>query len=197
MAGVVDFPSGVKPSRAVLGMASNTKVSTSIFNQSTLTSGFIGDRWKFTLSFENLDVEIDELSAFMFSLGGMNGRVRLYPWHRAGRPAQGSPVVSSANESGGLLPTNGWRPNQMVLSKGSFFSVNDELKMITEDAITDINGAVTLKFTPWIRRSPKVGDVIKTDKPTGIFRLVEDEVSMNLEPGNGSGSLGFVEAFYV
>ena len=196
-ANILDFPKGISPSTMSLTFASNTKVFESTFNKSTSTAKFAGDRWGLTLNFENLDWEIDALTAFMVELGGRNGRVRIPVFHRTGAPARGRPKVDGNSQLGGILNTKDWWPNQVVLKAGHFFQIGEELKMVTKDVITDASGNATLFFSPWLRESPSSDDEIITNNPTGIFRPEDDEVTMSLEPSNGTLTLSFTEAFYV
>tara|TARA_R110002012_G_scaffold14925_1_gene60596 strand:+ start:183 stop:779 length:597 start_codon:yes stop_codon:yes gene_type:complete len=194
---ILDIPEHIKPSTMSLTMASNTKVFESAFNKSTSTAKFAGDRWQLTLSFENLDYEIDTLSAFLFRIGGKSGRVRIPPYHRIGSPAAGSPVVQGSEQTGGMMTTKGWMVNRRVLRAGQYFQVGDELKILVEDCLSDNMGNATMIFVPWLRKSPSDGEKIITKRPTGIFRLTEDATEMELEPMNGSASVSFTEAFYV
>ena len=196
-ANIYDMPDGIVPRSMDLTLASNTKLFESTFNKSTTTAKFAGDRWQMTMNFENLDDEIDALSVFIYQIGGMSGRVRVPPFHRLGKNAEGTPKVQGANNTGGLLTTDEWLPSRVVLKAGAFFQVGEELKMVTEDIVSDVNGNATLKFVPWLRSSPADGADIITNKPTGLFRLSDDEVTMSLEPQNGSVSISFTEAFYV
>ncbi|CAL9955991.1 distal tail protein [Vibrio phage 1254] len=196
-ANIIELPAGVEPSTMSLTFASNTKLFESTFNKSTSTAKFAGDRWKLTLNFDNLDWEIDALTAFMINLGGMSGRVRVPAFHRLGEPARGTPVVNGGGQTGGLLLTRGWKPNQLVLGIGKFFQVGDELKMVTKDIVADASGNATLEFAPWIRHQPDNNTEIITYRPSGIFRPEEDEMTMSLEPGDGSFSISLTEAFYV
>ena len=194
---IVDIPEHIKPRSMDLSLASNTKTFESTFNKSTTTAKFVGDRWQMSLSFENLDQEIDDLSSMLFSIGGMSGRIRVPPYHRIGAPAAGIPVVQGDNQTGGLLVTDGWLPNRVVLRAGQFFQVGEELKMLTEDARADSMGNATLQFVPWLRESPANNADIITKRPTGLFRLTEDVATMSLSPMNGEVSLSLTEAFYV
>ncbi len=196
-ANIIELPAGVRPSTMNLTFASNTKLFESTFNKSTSTAKFAGDRWKLTLNFENLDWEIDALTAFMINLGGMSGRVRVPVFHRLGEPARGNPTVNGGGQTGGLLVTKDWKPNQLVLGIGKFFQVGDELKMVTKDIVSDASGNATLEFAPWIRSEPADNSEIITYQPSGIFRPEDDEMTMNLEPGDGSFSISLTEAFYT
>lgn len=194
---LIDYPMHIIPNSASIRMISNTKTYKSTFNGSSKTARFNGTTWALTLGYNNLDWEIPALSAFMFSLDGSSGRVMLPPFHKMGAPARGNPKIGQANQSGRILQTKDWLPNQVVLKVGDFFSVNDELKIITKDVVSDDNGLAVLEFAPWLRESPDLDAEIVTEIPTGRFKLEEDSVGLDIDPESGSVSLTFVEAFYI
>lgn len=194
---LVEYPMHIIPNSASIAMRGNTKVFKSKFNGSTKTARFNGNVWVLTLNFKNLDWEIPELSAFMFSLDGQSGRVMLPTFHAMGKPPMGSPVVKTAGQSGGIVESSDWLKNQVVLRVGEYISINNEIKIITKDIVSDNLGNATLEFAPWLRESPDVGTEIVTDAPSGRFMLEEDQAQLDIDPDNGSASLTFVEAFYV
>ena len=62
-------------------------------------------------------------------------------------------LVNGASQTGTSL-TDGAQASTTVLKAGDFFSVNNELKMVTVDATSDSSGDVTVNFVPSLRSSP-------------------------------------------
>lgn len=203
MAELKEWPEGLIPNNISVNLVHNAKVFSSPLNNSVVTHTFPGAMWKFTLSFGTLDNfnrdEIEQLQSFIWSLNGVDGRFLMWNFSKRGTPEKGSPVVSSNGQYGGILQTNGWQPNQLVIPRGSYFSVNNELKFITEDMWSDSVGNCALMFTPWLRKSPAIGDKITTNKPKSIFRLADnDQGVFDLTPGlEATTTIEIVEAFYV
>ena len=200
---MVDFPN-IKPQSMRVGLTGNTKTFTSTFNQSVTAVEFAGAYMTMSMTFDSLDSgsayeydEVNDMSAFLFELGGMSGVAKIPIFHRPGSPAKGNPVTSVADQLGGLLNTTGWTPNTLILKRGQYITVNNELKMVLNDTVSDIAGNSTLAFKPWLRSSPDVGTEVITKDPYGLFRLTDDASELDLEPNNGSVSLEFREAFNV
>lgn len=197
------FPDNVRPSRMSLNLVSNSVIYTSQFNNSVNTHNFPGARWKATLEFDNIDnfsvKEIDILQVFLWQLEGVNGRFWMHDFSKPGSPTKGSPVVSLPDQYGTLLPTSGWTPNSLVVPAARYFSVNGELKFATKDLYSDAIGNCNLEFTPPLRTPPPQGSEINTDRPKGMFRLLDNnQGNFNLSPGlEGSVTLEVVEAFHV
>ncbi|EOD3176907.1 hypothetical protein ACJMJ7_005511, partial [Citrobacter freundii] len=96
-------------------------------------------------------------------------------WGRSGRAPAGAPVVDGANQTGIQLQSKGWTPGTVVLRQGDYFTVNDELKMVTADVTSAANGTAMIAFAPMLRSSPPANAVIEVAKPYGIFKLKDNQ----------------------
>jgi hypothetical protein len=159
-------------------LISNTQTFTSPLSGSIQTIEMPGARWACAFSLGALDAQDAALMrAFMAKLRGQSGR--FYFWNMA-RPtprgiATGSPIINGASQTGSTLSTSGWTPSTAgILKAGDFFSVNNELKIVVEDATSNASGVATLTFEPPLRYSPSNGQAITTNKPTTIFKMDED-----------------------
>ncbi|AUS01883.1 hypothetical protein NVP2044O_19 [Vibrio phage 2.044.O._10N.261.51.B8] len=197
------WPEGISPNSMSVNLVHNSKSFSSPYNGSTMSHKFPGARWVATLNFDALDnfgvKEVDILQSFIWSLEGEAGRFMMHNFSKPGSPEKGAPVVMGDNQYGGLLNTSGWTPNRLVVPRGHHFAVNNELKVATEDLYSADNGVCTMRFTPWLRTPPANGAAITTDKPKGMFRLVDDEQGyFDLTPGlEGTVSIQVVEVFNV
>lgn len=200
---MIDFPN-IAPQKMSVGLSSNSKLFESVFNKSTTTTKFAGDAITLNMSYEALDSgeyysedEAAEMAAFQFELGGISGVAKIPMFHKAGAPAKGKPVTSVAEQLGGSLNTSGWFPKQVVLKRGDYITVNDELKMVLTDIVSDANGEAVISIVPWLRTATTVGTEIITQDPYGLFRSVDDDSVMDFTPMNGATTFEFKEAFYV
>ena len=196
---LVEYPMSIIPNSMTLNLRANTKTFTSSFNNSRLTAKFPGKHWVASLSFSNLyPREVAELKSFLWSLDGADGRFYMPLFDNMGAPAKGSPVALGTDQTGGVLTTNGWTPNTIILTRGDYFEINNELKMVTNTISSSATGQATIEFTPWLRTAAQTGDAITTLNPKGMFMLTDDsQGDIDFDPGFGSVSFDVVEAFYV
>ncbi|ARZ01308.1 hypothetical protein AXW38_09870 [Yersinia ruckeri] len=198
MADVFDWPMAIAPSDMRIQLLSNSKIFQSPFSGASQTVSAPGSRWVMTLNFKNLqDDKARVLEALVADLDGVAGRVRLWDFARGGRSPAGTPVVSQAEQRGKMLATRGWLPNRLVLLKGDYITVNDELKKITQEVRSDLSGQAVICFSPQLRWPPAAGAPIECRKPTGLFRLIDEKQGdFSRIPGIfHSVSLQFTEAF--
>ncbi|WP_272577012.1 MULTISPECIES: hypothetical protein [unclassified Providencia] len=196
---VLEWPENVVPSSMNWQLISNSKTFTSAFTRSSQTVRFSGSRWRCTLMFNNLTEAISrELEVLMAQLDGESGRVKISNWIRQGLQGKGSPLVSIGNQMGKSLQTKGWLKNSVVVRKGDYITVSNELKMVTENVISDKDGNAIIPISPMLRLSPQVNEKIESVKPFGIFKLTSnDQGSFQYRPGVFSNvTITFEEALY-
>ncbi|HEM8303989.1 MULTISPECIES: hypothetical protein [Providencia] len=196
---VLTWPENVAPSTMSWQLFSNSQTFTSVFTGSEQTVRFPGSHWRCTLTFNNLTENTSrELEVLMAQLDGESGRVKISNWVRPGLLNKGEPTVSVANQTGAILQTKGWLANSIVLRKGDYITVSNELKMITDNVISDKSGGAVIPISPILRRSPAVNEKIETVRPYGIFKLTSnDQGSFQYRPGVFSSvTINLKEALY-
>lgn len=196
---VLTWPENVAPSTMSWQLFSNSQTFTSVFTGSEQTVRFPGSHWRCTLTFNNLTENTSrELEVLMAQLDGESGRVKISNWIRPGLLNKGEPTVSVANQTGAILQTKGWLANSIVLRKGDYITVSNELKMITDNVISDKSGGAVIPISPILRRSPVVNEKIETIRPYGIFKLTSnDQGSFQYRPGVFSSvTINLKEALY-
>lgn len=178
-------------------LLSNSVSFQSPFNGATQTVTFPGSQWVAELSFENInDWESRQLEALIADLDGMGGRILIHDFGRWGRAPAGKPVVRGDANTGKLLTTQGWTPERKILWRGDYISIDNELKMITQDVWSGLDGSAILPVAPMLRTVPQAGTPIETANPRGVFRLADNENGVDRQPAfNNNVSLKFVEAF--
>lgn len=193
---MLQFPQDIRPASMDWNLVSNSVEFESPFSGASQTVSYPGSRWEASLSFKDLnDWESRQLEVLLAKLDGMGGRIQLGDFGRWGRPAFGKPVVNGSSNTGTTLGTRGWDVDRIILYAGDYITVNNELKMVTEDAWSDATGNCILMIAPMLRSIPSDGAVIETQFPTGIFRLSGNTNGVSRQPAfNNSITLKFREA---
>lgn len=93
--------------------------------------------------------------------------------------AQG--LVNGADQTGLSLVTDTWANSSSLFHKGNWFTVNDELKMITADVSSNGSGAATLAFEPALRESPANNAPITFLDPYCIMSPVSDDSGWDID----------------
>lgn len=197
MADVLTWPEGLYPSTFKWTLKSNGTSFTSPFTGSTQTVRWVGSSWRATLTMDRLDeLEAIAMEALLFEMDGIAGRVKLYDFGRTPNVVNGTPRVNGANALGTTIPTDGWTPSVKVLKKGDYFTVNNELKYVLADVMSNASGQATIKFAPQLRVAPPDNALLEVAKPYAIFRLADNENGVDRKPAFDNGfSLDFIEAF--
>ncbi len=202
MSEVIDWPVDLIPNGMGLGLESMTRSFESLAG-SVQTVSTPGSKIVMRMTFRNLERErANLLESLIFSLDGSSGRVRL--WDFAARlvsspkPVHGSPIVTEALPMRTSLTSRGWTPNTVVLRRGDWVQVGDELKRVIADVTSDLSGAALIRVAPMLRANHSSGTPLVVDRPCGVFHLKdENAVMFDREPGVFTDvSFTFREAFY-
>lgn len=172
----------VRPSAFSWHLLPHTQTWTSPLNGSSQTLEMPGARWVFKLPYKKMrEADWRAFTAFVARLRGAAGRFYLSPLHAlpARGVATGTPVVSGAGQTGASLLTSGWTPSTpQILKAGDFFHVatgsGRELKILTADATSAVDGTATLTFEPPLRGSPAANAALEIAAPSCAMRLVDD-----------------------
>lgn len=191
---IITFP-GILPTVCEWGLRSLTETYTSPLNGSTQTFGKPGSRWRATLQFGMLNLQQGrDLQAFLVAMDGKSNRVNLINHDRPGTGANAA--VNGASQVGTSLIINGGGAGR-VYSAGDYFTVNGELKMVTQTVTADGLGAATLQFGPMLRVSPASTAPIVFSNPTCQMMLDQSEFTMPRisGPRYGGITVPFIEVF--
>ena len=93
-------------------------------------------------------------------------------------------LVNGASQTGTSLTCDGGEASTLVLKAGDYIEVNNELKMVTDDATSDASGDVTINFSPSLRSSPGDNATITTTNPKCEMKLVDDSVTWGQSVGD-------------
>jgi hypothetical protein len=154
--------------------------STSPFTLSSQVYLHQGQIWSGEVKFPPLNrAQASEVLSFLAQLKGKYGTF-LYgdPDYLALGPrgvGGGTPLVAGTSQTGNTLDVDGFPALTTVYKKYDYFSLGSgttqRLYMLTEDAITDSSGAVTLTFEPNLRISPSDNDPLTFTGAKGAMSL--------------------------
>ena len=184
-----------KPTQTEWTIISNARTFVSPITGAIQTVQRTGNRWKVTLSYENLfDSERAVMQAFLSQLTATaeNFYLEDHSYERRGTGA-GTPLVAGAGQSGNQLVIDGWTSGFYAFRAGDYFEVSGELKMVTADAVISA-GSATVDFVPELRSSPANNAAVTITSPKGVFRLASPETTWsNRSPRISSFSFECVE----
>lgn len=89
--------------------------------------------------------------------------------------------VDGSGQLGKQLDIKDADPNEVLFKVGEYFSVNDELKVVTAECVTDGQGKATVEFEPPLRAMPDDGAEISMFRPRAKFRL-QSPAAWSLQP---------------
>ena len=110
----------------------------------------------------------------MASLRGQVGVFTLFDYRREQLDKDFTGLVNGASQDGNTLIIDGLAPNQTLLVAGERFQVGAgelvELKMLTQDLVTNASGVATVMFESPLRKIP-----VDNTPLYFIFRLIDNK----------------------
>lgn len=120
------------------------------------------------------------IRGFLTDLEGQANKFRL-PVPGVTTPLSGyagsAGYVSGAGQTGRVLVTTGWTPNAVVLKRGDYFNVGDELKVAAGDVVANGSGQAAILFNPPLRSSPANALALGLTNPTVMLSAQTDDVA--------------------
>lgn len=194
------IPTTVGFSSVEFGLQNNNQVFESPLSNSIQVSELTGARWYATFNLPPM--KKDNALEYIGFLQRLQGRVHSFfgydANHRSpsGTIAGSTLLVNGADQTGTSLILDGGANSTLVLKAGDFFSVNNELKMVTANATTDGSGDVTVNFVPSLRSSPSNDANITTTNPVCTMKLMGDSTTYSINTSSIYGiSFSGVEVF--
>ena len=216
------FPD-IRPSSIDWRLDSNTLVHQSPLSRSTHTLELPGARWRVSMTFSNLlRPELDELSAFVNGLRGAAGRFTFGPiqqspisvfWNTNQIPSlpwmgrfymevlgKHGPITVPAGATSAMMIFGNPAIGSSTFDTGYFFSVNGELKQVTETPQQPLGDPpqTLVAFTPPLRNAFQGAHTVELLDPVSTFRLIDDQQGRAGYHGGGrvgDVTLEIVEAF--
>lgn len=192
----------ILPTTLTWSLVPKTQTFQSPLTGTEQTKEIPGAVWAASLTYELLqETDARLLKRFFAQLRGAAGRFFLYDMTRpipASNQGTGTPLVVGANQVGATLNIDGCTANRTPwMAADYYFSVNNELKLLTTNSNSSGTGTATLAFEPPLRSSPPDNSAITVTNPTCIMRLVDDGQDNFAWRGNLLTSVSFscIESF--
>lgn len=164
-----------------LNIRNNTKVATSanVFSAVMQTYKWSGEMWVADVTLKPMQrVDAAAWNGFLVSLRGSYGTF-LMGDPTAATPngsALGTPVLTGFGQSGDLIETSGWVPDQVnVLKAGDYIQLGNHLHMVEADVDADSSGEAVLNIFPRLREYYGEDEEIITSNTQGIWRLFDSD----------------------
>ena len=105
---------------------------------------------------------------------------RVYPpaWQQGAGYVGADPLVFGAGQLGLSLDCDGAANNTLIGLEGDPIEVNNEFKILTQDANSNGSGLVTFNFEPALRTDPANNAVVDVTTPEIIMRMISPNASI-------------------
>lgn len=155
---------GFNFTRSTFSIEFNTQTHVSPQSKATQRIILPGARWRASYRLPHMNrIQASQWQGFFDKLQGKKNTFLAFD-PEGNEPqgvATGAPLVLGAGQEGSSIQTDGWTPSiENILRAGDYFCVNNELKRVVDNAISDGAGIATLNFAPALRSSPADNDDI-------------------------------------
>jgi hypothetical protein len=200
---VISFPSDILVEEFTFGQRRNDAAFSSVFGSQAVEVSV--PLWTVSLSTDKMSAS--KTGIWQGMILKLNGQINQLALHNMGRPVpigdyRGSPLISAnaAQGSTSLTFTDATQADKYFIA-GDMIGVGSgdtrQLLMITDNAIANAFGAVTVSFSPPLRVARVVNEAVIWDAPTALFRSEKGsvlEISYNLTMASKM-SISLIEDF--
>jgi len=175
---VYTFPD-ITPTSQTFELVTNTKTFQSPLSNAIQTVSRKGSYWKTSMTFSNLtDDDRGILQGFISKLDGQTHRMRIRDYgqpFRGNAPSGDSATIYDAR-SGDYIVLDDVTPSiGDYLKAGDYISFNNELHIVTQDALSNSAGRAGVYIAPPVRKAPTTaGDSVLVRNATGVFMMTNN-----------------------
>ncbi|WP_303845727.1 hypothetical protein [Aeromonas sobria] len=195
-----DWPAEFRVRENTLALQTNHRSFESSWDGSEQTASTPGSKWLMELTMGRMEADIARrFEAFIAQLDGPSSRVRMWDFAHPLQSVHGAPIVSEALTMRTLFTSRGWTPSTLVLRRGDWIQIGDELKRVVADVQSDLSGAATVRVGPMLRNNYPSGSPLVVSRPMGVFRLDGAGAGKSRRLNarvRDLGTIKFVESFY-
>ncbi|MDC9565886.1 MULTISPECIES: hypothetical protein [unclassified Pseudoalteromonas] len=153
------LPLPKRPKLSNFTLVPNSQIHLNKANNATEVYDLEGAYWEFEIELANVpERDALALDGFIASLRGQVGTFTLIDYRREQLDKDFTGYVHGENQDGNILTIDGLPANQTLLVAGERMQVgvgqNTELKVLTQDLVTDSLGNATVIFESPLRKIP-------------------------------------------
>jgi hypothetical protein len=93
------------------------------------------------------------------------------------------PQVNGAGQLGTSLSIKNCTNSSTVFRAGEYFEINNELKIVVLNTVSDGSGLATVEFEPALRAAPSNSASLVITNPKTKFRLSNSSAAWSIQPG--------------
>lgn len=173
------LPLPKRPKLSNFKLVPNSQIHLNKANNATEVYDLEGAYWEFEIELANVpERDALALDAAIAKLRGQVGTFLLFDYRREQLDKDFTAYVRGANQDGNILNVDALPANQTILVAGERMQIgtgqNSELKVLTEDVVTNSLGHATLIFESPVRKIPADNTLITFKQPAGLFRLADN-----------------------
>ncbi|MBS3796669.1 hypothetical protein [Pseudoalteromonas sp. BDTF-M6] len=174
------LPLPKRPKSCTFKLVPNSQTHVNKANNATEVYDHEGAYWEFDIELAHVrEQDALQLEGFLASLRGQVGKFLMFDYRREQLDKDFTAFVSGADQDGNILNIAGLPASTTVALTGERIQVNTgenaELKILTQDLVTDGTGAATVVFEPPMRKIPAHNTQIIFKQPVGVFRLADNK----------------------
>lgn len=182
---IVAVPAALKVRRATWRLVRPAQVNRSGYTgrRKVVAAPWHG-RWEGSI--ETAPLALADAQAVRGFLAAMRGQVNTCRLRATeSGTSTGTAIKVYLAQSAGITTLNsyGWQPNSTVAKAGAMFTVNDQLCILTADAVSGGTGIAALSFEPPLRTAPAGDTVIEAGAPTALVALAESAFEWSADLG--------------
>lgn len=181
---LIPVPAAFKAGRIVWRLIRPTQINRSAY---TGRRQVIGNPWhgRWEADVDLVELEAADAAAIRAFIAALDGPVNTFRFPAVSESQSSRAVTVNGSHAVGAqaLSTVGWLPSQIALKAGQYFTLNDQLCVLTADAVANGLGVAVLNFRSKLREAAANGTSVVVDIPTALVALKEDISEWTAEAG--------------
>lgn len=181
---LITVPSAFKARRIVWRLIRPSQVNRSGYTgRRVVTSNPWHGRWEADIDL--VELEPSDAMAVRAFLAALDGPINTFRLPVVNETQTSATIITSGTHVAGAqtLATTGWPPSAVGLLAGQYFTINDQLCILTANVNANGAGAATLTFKCPLREGVPPGTSVIVGIPTCLVAMTDDTNEWTAESG--------------